>query len=119
MAMPDRKTSSSSRNGDARLVALFLDMLAAEQGAGANTIAAYRRDLEDLSTFLGGRKVQLVNATTNELRAYLADLDGRGFKPSSAARRLSAIRHLFRFLLTEDVRRDDPAAILTGPKRNR
>ena len=53
------------------------------------------------------------------LRDYLADLDARGFKSSSVARRLSAIRHLFRFLLNERIRSDDPAAILSGPKRGR
>ena len=53
------------------------------------------------------------------MRDYLADLDTRGFKSSSVARRLSAMRHLFRFLLNERVRSDDPAAILSGPKRGR
>ncbi len=50
---------------------------------------------------------------------YLADLDARGFKSSSVARRLSSMRHLFRFLLSERIRSDDPAAILSGPKRGR
>jgi integrase/recombinase XerD len=58
-------------------------------------------------------------AQTQALRDYLADLDVRGFKSSSVARRLSAIRHLFRFLLNERIRSDDPAAILSGPKRGR
>ena len=53
------------------------------------------------------------------MRDYLADLDARGFKSSSVARRLSAMRHLFRFLLNERIRSDDPAAILSGPKRGR
>src|SRR5579871_3430169 len=100
--MPDRKASSASRNGDARLIALFLDMLAAEQGSGANTIEAYRRDLEDLSQFVGRRKRQFTDLTTDDLRGYLDDLDKRGFKPASAARRLSAMRHLFRFLVGEN-----------------
>ena len=56
---------------------------------------------------------------TETLRDYLADLDTRGFKSSSVARRLSAMRHLFRFLLNERIRSDDPAAILSGPKRGR
>ena len=58
-------------------------------------------------------------AETQTLRDYLADLDTRGFKSSSVARRLSAMRHLFRFLLNERIRSDDPAAILSGPKRGR
>ncbi len=119
MATPNRKPSNSKRGSDDKLIALFLDMLAAEQGSGANTIDAYRRDLEDLSTFVGGRKRQFTDLSTDDLRAYLDDLDQRGFKPASAARRLSAMRHLFRFLLGEGLRKDDPAAILSGPKRTR
>jgi integrase/recombinase XerD len=94
-------------------------MLAAEQGAGDNTLQAYRRDLEDFSGFLTRSRQGFATVQTETLRAYLADLDGRGFKSSSVARRLSAMRHLFRFLLNERIRRDDPAAILSGPKRGR
>ena len=106
-------------SSDARLTNLFLDMLAAEQGAGANTIDAYRRDLEDLSAFIGGKGLGFAGVETQALRDYLADLDERGFKSTSVARRLSALRHLFRFLLNERIRTDDPAAILSGPKRGR
>src|SRR5881227_3323575 len=104
---------------DARLTNLFLDMLAAEQGAGDNTLDAYRRDLTDFSEFLGRSGQNFAEAETQALRDYLADLDGRGFKSSSVARRLSAMRHLFRFLLNERIRSEDPAAILAGPKRGR
>src|SRR5579864_5562849 len=104
---------------DAKLINLFLDMLAAEQGAGTNTLDAYRRDLTDFSEFLGSTGQGFTGAETQALRDYLADLDGRGFKSSSVARRLSAMRHLFRFLLNERIRGDDPAAILSGPKRGR
>jgi len=108
-----------TKTSDAKLIGLFLDMLAAEQGAGPNTLDAYRRDLTDFSEFLGRAGQSFAGAETQTLRDYLADLDTRGFKSSSVARRLSAMRHLFRFLLTERVRRDDPAAILSGPKRGR
>src|SRR6195952_108555 len=109
----------SSKTSDATLTHLFLDMLAAEQGAGVNTLDAYRRDLTDFSAFLASTGQGFINAETQVLRDYLADLDTRGFKSSSAARRLSAMRHLFRFLLNERIRGDDPAAILSGPKRGR
>ncbi|WFU16646.1 site-specific tyrosine recombinase XerD [Bradyrhizobium sp. CB3481] len=110
---------SSKTAKDERLINLFLDMLAAEQGAGVNTLDAYRRDLTDLSEFLGRKGQGFAGAETDVLRDYLADLDVRGFKSSSVARRLSAMRHLFRFLLNERIRADDPAAILSGPKRGR
>jgi integrase/recombinase XerD len=108
-----------SKTSDAKLINLFLDMLAAEQGAGPNTLDAYRRDLTDLSEFLVRNSFGFAGAQTQSLRDYLADLDTRGFKSSSVARRLSAMRHLFRFLLNERIRSDDPAAILSGPKRGR
>jgi integrase/recombinase XerD len=112
--MAARKSAS-----DAQLIALFLDMLAAEQGAGENTTAAYRRDLEDLSAFLSNKGSAFTRATTDDVRGYLADLDERGFKSTSVARKLSALRHLFRFMLAENFRSDDPAAVLSGPKRGR
>jgi integrase/recombinase XerD len=110
---------SSKAASDAKLINLFLDMLAAEQGAGDNTLDAYRRDLTDFSEFLARAGQSYARAGTDVLRDYLADLDTRGFKSSSVARRLSAMRHLFRFLLNERIRGDDPAAILSGPKRGR
>src|SRR5438132_13501335 len=109
----------SSKIPDAKLINLFLDMLAAEQGAGDNTLDAYRRDITDFSEFLAPTGQGFAGVETQALRDYLADLDGRGFKSSSVARRLSAMRHLFRFLLNERIRSDDPAAILSGPKRGR
>jgi integrase/recombinase XerD len=102
-----------------RLVELFLDMLASERGGAKNTLAAYARDLDDLSSFLAARRRTVATATTSDLRGYLGDLAERSFKPASVARRLSAIRQLYRFLYAENHRRDDPAAILEGPKRGR
>jgi len=98
---------------------LFLEMVSAERGGAANTLAAYGRDLDDLAAYLAGRKRSVATAVTADLRAYLAELAGRGFAPSSVARRLSAIRQLYRFLYAEGHRGDDPAAIIEGPKRGR
>ena len=58
---------------------LGVDMLAAERGAGANTLAAYRRDLEDFSLFLKTAGRTIVKANTDDLRAYLGELSRRGF----------------------------------------
>src|SRR6266571_4563458 len=109
----------SSKISDAKLINLFLDMLAAEQGAGDNTLDAYRRDLADFSEFIAPTGQGFAGVETEALRDYLADLDVRSFKSSSVGRMLSAMRHLFRFLLNERIRSDDPAAILSGPKRGR
>src|SRR5262245_48459721 len=104
---------------DEALIELFLDMLAAERGAGENTLAAYRNDLKDLSAHLRTSRRTIANATTDSLRKFLASLAGRGLKSSSLARRLSAARQLYRFLYAEGKRDDDPAAVLEGPKRAR
>jgi integrase/recombinase XerD len=112
-------SAHAARSSDERLVRLYLDMLAAERGAGANTFAAYRRDIDDLSTYLLGLRRSIASARTADLRAYLEQLSRRGLKASTAARRLSAIRQLYRFLYAEGHRGDDPAAVLEGPKRER
>ncbi len=104
---------------DETLVELFLDMQAAERGAGENTLAAYRNDLADLSAHLRSRGRGIALATTDDLRGFLVSLAERGFKASSLARRLSAVRQLYRFLYAEGKRTDDPAAVLEGPKRGR
>ncbi len=98
-------------------LALFLDMQAVERGAGANTLDAYRRDLSDLADFLAPRA--LASADTPAIRDWLADLSARGYKATTVARRLSAVRQFFRFLYAEGHRGDDPAAVLEGPRRGR
>src|SRR3979411_1250387 len=106
-------------NLDQNLLELFLDMLAAERGAGTNTLAAYGRDLADFSTFLAGRHRTVAAAATDDVGGYLGALDQRGFAATSVARRLSAIRQLYRFLYAEGHRSDDPSAVIEGPTRGR
>jgi integrase/recombinase XerD len=114
-----KRTTGTARHADERLTALYLDMLAAERGAGTNTLAAYRRDLEDFSLFLNTAGRSIAKADTDDLRAYLGELSGRGLGVATQARRLSAMRQLYRFLYAEGHRSDDPAAVLEGPKRER
>jgi integrase/recombinase XerD len=108
-----------ARHSDDTQIELFLDMLAAERGAGENTLAAYRRDLADFSEYLVTKRRTVSNASTDEVRSYLQSLSKRSFAAASVARRLSAIRQLYRFLYAEGQRGDDPAAIVEGPKRGR
>jgi integrase/recombinase XerD len=100
-------------------IELFLDMLAAERGAGPNTLTAYTHDLEDFCDYLVTKKRTISDAATDDVRGYLRHLAKREFAASSVARRLSAIRQLYRFLYAEGRRGDDPAAIVEGPKRGR
>lgn len=101
------------------LIERFLEMLSAERNAAANTHAAYARDLDDAGDFMISRKSALGVATTVDLSAYLAELDKRGMAARSVARRLSALRQFFKFLVAENVRTDDPSAALDGPKLGR
>lgn len=98
---------------------LFLDMIAAERGAAGNTLDAYERDLVDYCDYLEGAGCGPMQASTNTIRAWLEDLDARGFKATSIARRLSCVRQFHRFLYVEGRRGDDPAAVIDGPRRAR
>ncbi len=111
--------ASRPKASDETLVELFLDMQAAERGAGENTLAAYRNDLADLLVHLRAQGISVADANTDSLRGFLSALSERGLKASSLARRLSAVRQLYRFLYAEGKRSDDPAAVLEGPKRAR
>jgi integrase/recombinase XerD len=108
-----------TKNSDQALIELFLDMLAAERGGAKNTLAAYARDLADFSRELGAAGRTIARASTDDLRSYLVSLGKRGFAAASVARRLSAIRQLYRFLYAEGRRADDPSAVIEGPKRGR
>jgi integrase/recombinase XerD len=110
---------SAAQASDDRLIDLYLDMLAAERGAAANTLEAYRRDLNDFSGDLREQGRAIATALSDDVRGYLGRLAGRGFSAASVARRLSAIRQLYRFLYAEGNRKDDPAAAIEGPKRGR
>jgi integrase/recombinase XerD len=97
----------------------FFEMLRAERNAADNTVAAYRRDLKDLNAFLARRGGELANADAAAIRAYLAKLYRAGMAPRTAARRLSAIRQFYRFLVGEGLRRDDPVATIDSPRPGR
>jgi integrase/recombinase XerD len=102
-----------------RHIEAFLEMMAAERGAAANTLAAYRRDLGDFAAHLERRSRDAAAADADDLRAYLAALDAAGMSARTAARRLSALRQFHRFLLDEGVRSDDPTVHLDSPKLGR
>lgn len=101
------------------LITAFTEMMAAERGAAANTIAAYTRDLEDCREFLDTRRRTFANAQTADLRAYLADVVSRGLAPKTQARRLSALREFYKYLYTEKIRKDNPSDALDSPRTGR
>ncbi len=94
----------------------FLEMLIAERNVAPNTSAAYGRDLADAARRINARGRDFATANAEDLRAYMARMTSARLRPSTSARRLSAIRQYFRFLAAEGHRADDPSAGLDGPR---
>ncbi|MDQ7263345.1 tyrosine recombinase [Paracoccus sp. PS-1] len=108
---------SGGRLGDQGRISAFLDAQAAEAGAARNTLLAYGRDLKDFAGWLAARGGSLLTVTRDGIEDYLLHCDAQGLSRATRARRLSAIRQLFRFALEEDWREDDPACRISGPGR--
>jgi integrase/recombinase XerD len=102
------------RRDSATLIELFLDMMGAERGAGANTIAAYRRDLVDFAA-----RSDLRDASRDQVRDFLSLLSRSGMAASTQARKLSALRQFYSFLYSEGMREDDPTQTLAAPRASR
>jgi integrase/recombinase XerD len=113
-------------------VTAFLDRLTGERGAAMNTRFAYERDLADVCGFLKKQNKDINTATTQDLKNYLAELGGRdnakGKGPTvdggktavrTIARRISALRQFYDFILGEGKRTDDPTIALESPKQVR
>ena len=99
------------------LIGAFLDMMLAERNAAVNTRAAYARDLTDVTGFLARKKIDLADASEDDLRGYLKSLGKNSAK--TQARRLSALRQFFRFLCSEKYRQEDPTRVIDAPKLGR
>lgn len=107
----------------------FLDMLTTERGAALNTRHAYWRDLADVSLYLrASRNKEIDTATPEDLKAYLLDLSNKIHTKGShsgqiavrtVARRLSALRQFYRYLVSENVRKEDPTTAIDSPKQTR
>jgi integrase/recombinase XerD len=91
----------------------FLAMLAAERGAAANTLAAYRRDLEGAEDAIGD-----LAAASRDAVAALSQ-EWASLAPASVARKASALRQFFGFALDEGWRSDDPSGALPRPRTRR
>lgn len=102
-----------------RLIDSFLEMMSAERGASENTLSAYERDLTDLQTILNTTNHTLENAATGHLEGALSIWNKAGLAPSTAARKLSAIKQFYLFLQLDGLRSDNPAHTLSAPKQGR
>lgn len=101
------------------LIEAFLEMMSAERGAAANTLAAYGRDLAAYDDALAARGEDFMTASPDSVRARMAVLAGIGMAASTQSRQLSAIRQFHRFMYAEGLRGDDPTSSLASPRQQR
>jgi integrase/recombinase XerD len=99
------------------LIERFLEMLAAERGASLNTLSSYSQDLKDYLLFL--KDLSAPDVSSEILHEYLSSLSNRQMHPSTIARRVSALRQFYRFLVSEDVCKTNPASGLTVVRQKR
>lgn len=99
-------------------VSSFLEAQAAELGAAENTLSAYARDLTDFSNWLINQDLDVAIATQGDVESYMVHCDVQGLAKSTRARRLSAIKQLYRFAFEERLREDNPAIRIKGPGRD-
>jgi integrase/recombinase XerD len=97
----------------------FLEAQAAEMGAARNTLLAYGRDLRDAGDWLAGRGRNFPTASRDDIESYLLFCDAQGLAKSTRARRLSALKQLYRFAFDEGMRDDNPVIEITGPGRDK
>ena len=103
----------------ARWIQTFLDAQAAELDAARNTLLAYARDLKDFADWLDRRGPDFASASRGDIEAYLIHCDAQGLARSTRARRLSAIKQLYRFAFEEAWRGDNPAIQIRGPGKDK
>lgn len=97
-------------------IEVFLEMMAVERGASANTLAAYRRDLRDAEAYFSLKKHSLIKVKMTQLENYLACLSDSGMSAHTQARKLSALRQFFGFLYKERILAHNPTAVIATPK---
>ncbi|QTF10897.1 site-specific tyrosine recombinase XerD [Brenneria izadpanahii] len=101
---------------DQAFIEQFLDALWLERNLAENTLASYRLDLRSLAEWLAHHDCDLLRAQAVDLQSFLAERIEGGYKATSSARLLSAMRRLFQYLYREKIRSDDPSAALSSPK---
>lgn len=95
----------------------FLEMLLAEKGSSKNTIDSYKTDLKKFQNFLG--KQESTKAKSNDIRNYIIHLSRQNLKPRSIARNLAVLRQFFKFLVSENIRKDNPSLLISAPKEEK
>ncbi|OCX62312.1 recombinase XerD [Thioclava sp. SK-1] len=104
---------------DAHWLSVFLEAQSAEAGAAKNTLLGYGRDLADFQSFAAAKSLSLATLTRAHIETYLIRCEADGLSQATRARRLSAIRQLYRFAHEEGWRCDNPAIRISGPGRKK
>ncbi len=102
---------------NSRVVSSFVDYLKVEKGLSALTVSAYTKDIGQFAAFLDRNKRTLMNARRDEVRSFLQQLFANTVDGRSVARKLSALRHLYRFLLLDKRVDRDPTLNIPTPKQ--
>jgi len=100
-----------------RVVSGFLDYLKVEKGLAQLTVSAYTTDVRQFVGFLGKRKRSLLNARRDEVRDFMQELFANSVDGRSVGRKLSALRHLYRYLLLDRLIEHDPTLNIDSPKQ--
>lgn len=104
-------------DANARVVSSFLDYLKVEKGLAALTVSAYTRDIGQFAAFIEATKRNLLNARREDVRGFIQQLFANSVDGRSVARKLSALRHLYRFLLLDKRIERDPTLNIPLPKQ--
>jgi len=104
---------------DSEAIERFCDALWLQEGLSANTLEAYRRDLQGLARWFSQRGTPLLAATRSDILEYLSSSVGKGARPRTTARQLSSLRRFYGYLVREASIKTDPTALIESPKLGR
>jgi len=110
-------TSFVSSEANSRVLHGFLDYLKVEKGLAPLTVSAYRSDVTQFTGFLDKRKQPLLSARRNDVRDFIQQLFANSVDGRSVGRKLSALRHLYRYLLLDKLIQHDPTLNIDSPKQ--
>jgi len=116
-ASDNGNTLGMAADSDSRLIAAFLDYLKVEKGLAPLTVAAYTRDLTQFHSSLQAKRRDLIDCRREDVRAFLDKLFSNQVDGRSVARKLSALRHFYKFLLLDRLIERDPTLNIETPRQ--
>jgi integrase/recombinase XerD len=112
-----KATKSATKRPKDPMLASFLDYLKVEKGLAPLSSEAYQRDLEQFREFLASRRRELLAARREDIRAFMNQLFSHGVADRSVARKLSALRHFYKYLLLDRRIKHDPTLEIDSPRQ--